>query len=116
MSNNYEVGPGLISGVVFCDCPKGQEVVQRLSGERAAASALQVAEATHVRPKRVVINGTIIGTAVIGVFSLAVLWMQHEWSTPWQVSLAAIVAVGVPFGLTAAKVLPKLFGDMTGGN
>ncbi len=76
--------------------------------ERAAKVAVDVAEATYVKPKRVVMYGTIAGTAVIAIAAGGVLWMTHAWSLPWQVSLGALAVIGVPFGLVATKVLPRL--------
>lgn len=80
--------------------------------ERAAKSALDIALATHVTPKRVVMIGTIIGTAIIGLLTVAILWMTYTWSLPPAVVVAALVVIGVPFGIVALRVLPKLVGQV----
>jgi hypothetical protein len=83
--------------------------------ERAAKAMSEVAEATHVRPKRVVMRYTVLGTCVIGIFMCAVLAMTRAWALHPAVAVAALVAVAGPFGLVAAKVLPKVFEHSAGG-
>jgi hypothetical protein len=82
--------------------------------ERAAKAMVDVAEATHVKPKRVVMRGTIAGTIVIGALVCIVLSMTWAWSLHPAVAVAAIVAIAGPFGLVAAKVLPKVFEHSVG--
>jgi uncharacterized membrane protein YcjF (UPF0283 family) len=84
--------------------------------ERAAKAMVDVAEATHVRPKQVVMRYSVGGTAVLAVSVCVVLWMTHAWALPWQVALGAVVVVGVPFGLVASKVLPKLLEHTASGS
>ncbi len=81
----------------------------------AARTAENVARLTHVEPKRVVMRGVLIGTGAIAVAACAVLWMTHTWSLPTPVVLGALVVIGVPFGIIATKVLPKLLEQAAGG-
>lgn len=82
--------------------------------ERAAQSALAVAQATHVTPKKIVVGGAVIGTVAIAISVFVVLWMTHAWGLHWAVSLGAVAAIAVPFGVVATKVLPKLLEQAAG--
>jgi uncharacterized membrane protein YcjF (UPF0283 family) len=84
--------------------------------ERAARAAVDVAVATHVTPKQVVMRYAVGGTVILAVAVFVVLWMTHAWALPWQVALGAVGVIGVPFGVVAGKVLPKLLEHTAAGS